>query len=212
MAGVATYRTPALSTNDARWFFDHGFVVQQSLVMLQRTGRLGSAAIGRGTPIGVEYDDVTCRHVMARQRERLLSELLHIDGESFAAPWNLSPPAFRHACRATSEHRVIIASSSDADGSATGSAIGYVIVGRSAGQAYLQRLAVHPSHRRTGIARSLVWHASQWAGTRGADSMLVNTEPTNAAALALYHSLGFVTLPDPLVVLERPVHTTAGVK
>ena len=212
MAGVATYRTPALSTNDARWFFDHGFVVRQSLVMLQRTGRLGSAAIGRGTPIGVEYDDVTCRHVMARQRERLLSELLHIDGESFAAPWNLSPPAFRHACRATSEHRVIIASSSDADGSATGSAIGYVIVGRSAGQAYLQRLAVHPSHRRTGIARSLVWHASQWAGTRGADSMLVNTEPTNAAALALYHSLGFVTLPDPLVVLERPVHTTAGVK
>ena len=206
------YRTPALSTNDARWFFDHGFVVRQSLVMLQRTGRLGSTAIGRGTPIGVEYDDVTCRHVMARQRERLLSELLHIDGESFAAPWNLSPPAFRHACRATSEHRVIIASSSDADGSATGSAIGYVIVGRSAGQAYLQRLAVHPSHRRSGIARSLVWHASQWAGTRGADSMLVNTEPTNAAALALYHSLGFVTLPDPLVVLERPVHTTAGVK
>ena len=208
VAGVATYRTPALSTNDARWFFDHGFVVRQSLVMLQRTGRLGSTAIGRGTPIGVEYDDVTCRHVMARQRERLLSELLHIDGESFAAPWNLSPPAFRHACRATSEHRVIIASSSDADGSA----IGYVIVGRSAGQAYLQRLAVHPSHRRSGIARSLVWHASQWAGTRGADSMLVNTEPTNAAALALYHSLGFVTLPDPLVVLERPVHTTAGVK
>lgn len=208
MAGVATYRTPALSTNDARWFFDHGFVVRQSLVMLQRTGRLGSTAIGRGTPIGVEYDDVTCRHVMALQRERLLSELLHIDGESFAAPWNLSPPAFRHACRATSEHRVIIASSSDADGSA----IGYVIVGRSASQAYLQRLAVHPTHRRTGIARSLVWHASQWAGTRGADSMLVNTEPTNAAALALYHSLGFVTLPDPLVVLERPVHTTAGVK
>ena len=212
MAGVATYRTPALSTNDARWFFYHGFVVRQSLVMLQRTGRLGSTATGRGTPIGVEYDDVTCRHVMARQRERLLSELLHIDGESFAAPWNLSPPAFRHACRATSEHRVIIASGSDADGSATGSAIGYVIVWRSAGQAYLQRLAVHPSHRRTGIARSLVWHASQWAGTRGADSMLVNTEPTNAAALALYHSLGFVTLPDPLVVLERPVHTTAGVK
>jgi len=208
VAGVAIYRTPALSTNDARWFFDHGFVVRQSLVMLQSTGRLGSTAIGRGTPIGVEYDDVTCRHVMARQRQRLLSELLHIDGESFAAPWNLSPPAFRHACRATSEHRVIIASGSDADGSA----IGYVIVGRSASQAYLQRLAVHPTHRRTGIARSLVWHASQWAGTRGADSMLVNTEPTNAAALVLYHSLGFVTLPDPLVVLERPVHTTAGVK
>ena len=212
LAGVATYRTPALSTNDARWFFDHGFVVRQSLVMLQRTGRLGSTAIGRETPIGVEYDDVTCRHVMARQQQRLLSELLHIDGESFAAPWNLSAPAFRHACRATSEHRVIIARAIASGGDASGSASGYVIVGRSADQAYLQRLAVHPTHRRTGIARSLVWHASQWAGTRGADSMLVNTEPTNAAALALYHSLGFVTLPDPLVVLERPVHSTTGVK
>ena len=216
MAGVATYRTPALSTNDARWFFDHGFVVRQSLVMLQRTGRLGSTAIGRGTPIGVEYDDVTCRHVMARQRQRLLNELLnellHIDGESFAAPWNLSAPAFRHACHATSEHRVIIARANDAGGEMSGSPIGYVIVGRSAGQAYLQRLAVHPTHRRTGIARSLVWHASQWAGTRGAGSMLVNTEPINAAALALYHSLGFIKLPDPLVVLERPVHATTGVK
>jgi hypothetical protein len=42
--------------------------------------------------------------------------------------------------------------------------------------------------------------------------MLVNTEPTNKAALALYHSLGFVTLPDPLVVLERPVHVNTGAK
>ena len=152
LAGVATYRTPALSTNDARWFFDHGFVVRQSLVMLQRTGRLGSTAIGRETPIGVEYDDVTCRHVMARQQQRLLSELLDIDGKSFAAPWNLSAPAFRHACRATSEHRVIIARAIALGGDASGSASGYVIVGRSAGQAYLQRLAVHPTHRRTGIA------------------------------------------------------------
>ena len=216
LAGVATYRTPALSTNDARWFFDHGFVVRQSLVMLQRTGRLGSTAIGRGAPMGVEYDDVTCRHVMAHQRQRLLSELLDIDAESFPAPWNLSAPAFRHACRATSEHRVIIArtiaSGGDTSSDAGGSASGYVIVGRSAGQAYLQRLAVHPIHRRTGIARLLVWHASQWAGTRGADSMLVNTEPTNAAALALYHSLEFVTLPDPLVVLERPVRATTDTK
>jgi ribosomal protein S18 acetylase RimI-like enzyme len=145
---------------------------------------------------------------MARQRERLLSELLVIDGESFAAPWNLSAPAFRHACRATTEHRVIIAQAT-ASGD---SAIGFAIVGRSAGQAYLQRLAVNPTHRRTGIARSLVVQASQWASARGADSMLVNTEPTNKAALALYHSLGFVTLPDPLVVLERPVHGNTGAK
>lgn len=212
VAGVATYRTPALSANDARWFFDHGFVTRQSLVMLQRNGRLGSVAHGRGTPVDVEYDDVTCRHVMARQRERLLGELLVIDGESFATPWNLSAAAFRHACRATSEHRVIVARAIASGDDVSGCANGYAIVGRAGGQAYLQRLAVHPTQRRMGIARSLVIQASQWASARGADSLLVNTEPTNAAALALYHSLGFVTLPDPLVVLERPVHANSSAK
>lgn len=214
MAGVATYRTPALSANDARWFLEHGFIARQSLVMLQRRGHLGSTAYGRSTPTDIDYADVTCRHLMARQRERLLSEILVIDGESFVAPWNLSAAAFRHACRATNEHRVIIAraaaSGDIASDFASGYVVGFAIVGRAAGQAYLQRLAVHPTHRRTGIARSLVLVASQWANARGADSLVVNTEPTNAAALALYHSLGFVALPHPLVVLERPVHGNAG--
>jgi hypothetical protein len=38
--------------------------------------------------------------------------------------------------------------------------------------------------------------------------MLVNTEPTNTTALALYRSLGFDVLPDSLVVMERAVHIT----
>jgi hypothetical protein len=39
--------------------------------------------------------------------------------------------------------------------------------------------------------------------------MLVNTEPTNSGALALYAAIGFVVLPDPLFVLERPVRQPA---
>jgi ribosomal protein S18 acetylase RimI-like enzyme len=41
--------------------------------------------------------------------------------------------------------------------------------------------------------------------------MLVNTEPTNAAALALYRSLGFDVLPDSFVVMERAVNVAAEV-
>ena len=48
-----------------------------------------------------------------------------------------------------------------------------------------------------------------WAHSRGALDLLVNTEQSNAAALALYRGLGFVTVPDRLSVLERELEKTA---
>jgi ribosomal protein S18 acetylase RimI-like enzyme len=86
--------------------------------------------------------------------------------------------------------------------------VGFAIIGRVGVRSYLQRLAVAPEARRRGVARQLVHHASLWADGRGAATMLVNTEPTNTTALALYRSLGFDVLPDSLVVMERAVHVT----
>lgn len=192
--GHATYRTPALSAVDATWFGEQGFVVAQSLVMLRREG----PSMGQQTA-AVDFAEMTCRHLLAERRQTLLTQLLAIDGTSFDVPWNMTRDVFRHACQSTREHRVIVATHD-------GTMLGFAIVGRAGLSAYLQRLAVTPTERRRGVARSLVHHASQWAVERGASDMLVNTEPTNTAALRLYHSLGFVASAAPLVVMERVVN------
>lgn len=200
LGDVDTYRSPAVGVKESRWLKDAGFTVAQSLVMLQHTGRLPSpdtAAIG--------VRDVTSRHVLSPKRADVLHRLLEIDAESFPSPWNLDTRTFHHACHATSEHRVILA-----EDDASSLPDGYAIVGRVGSRSYLQRLAVAPEFRRRGVARALVHHASRWADLRGATTMLVNTEPTNTAALALYRSLGFDTLSEPLVVLERAVYPMPG--
>jgi len=198
LGGVDTYRTPALGSADARWLSDEGFTVAQTLVVLQRTGRVSTPT---ATPtICIEE---TSRHLLSPRHEKLLHDLIAIDAASFPAPWNLDRGAFRHACRATGEHRVIIAHDSTEH-----LPVGFAIIGRVGVRSYLQRLAVAPEARRRGVARQLVHHASLWADGRGAATMLVNTEPTNTTALALYRSLGFDVLPDSLVVMERAVHIT----
>jgi ribosomal protein S18 acetylase RimI-like enzyme len=93
--------------------------------------------------------------------------------------------------------------------SGTGETTGFAIVGRSAQTAYLQRLVVRADVRRRGVATRLVKESLAWAHSRGALDLLVNTEQSNAAALALYRGLGFVTVPDRLSVLERELDETA---
>mgnify|MGYP003335797065 FL=1 len=131
----------------------------------------------------------------------MLSDLLRLDNQGFAAPWNLSRDAFARACTATYDHSVIVCG--------TDETTGFAIVGRSAQTAYLQRLVVRADVRRRGIATRLVQESLAWAHSRGALDLLVNTEQSNAAALALYRGLSFVTVPDRLSVLERELDETA---
>ena len=57
-----------------------------------------------------------------------------------------------------------------------------------------------------GIGRALVLDGLLWARRRGAASLLVNTQETNAAAVELYESMGFTREAYGLAVLERPLH------
>lgn len=191
------YRTPALHSDDARWFTDRGFVVAQSLVML--------ATECRPLPTTLD-DDISAwswRKMRARRNASTLRHVIALDAESFPPPWNLSRDAFANACRATDEHAFLV-SSDDLAG-----VRGFALVGRTASSSYLQRLAVHPEQRRQGAARRLVRRALAWSHRRGATTMYVNTEPDNLAALALYESLGFQRLPERLSVLERECITSS---
>ena len=190
--GRLVSRTPALEPEDARWFVERGFVEMQSLVVLQRHCHPDTADDERITAY-------TWRRLSSRRHVALRDTVLEIDVAAFAPPWNLSNDAFARACTATNDHIILVDHSSDTD------VCGFAIVGRSATTAYLQRLAVRPTVRRHGVATRLVRQASAWAESRGAETLLVNTEPTNQAALALYSGLGFVTLPHRLAVLQRSV-------
>ena len=91
LGDVDTYRTPALSSTDALWLKDEGFTVAQTLVVLQRTGRVSTPSVPT-----VVCRNETSRHLLSPKREELLRALLAIDAASFPAPWNLDAPAFRH--------------------------------------------------------------------------------------------------------------------
>lgn len=92
---------------------------------------------------------------------------------------------------------------------------------RSAGDlADLLRVAVSTRRRREGIGHALVREGITWAESRGAERMLLEVEPGNAAAIGLYTRLGFEPISvrpdyygrggDALVMQRRLVHEEQG--
>ena len=69
--------------------------------------------------------------------------------------------------------------------------IAFAIAGASSDHGYLQRLAVDPAAQRRGHGSALTTDALRWMIRRRLPDCLVNTSVDNAAALALYASLGF---------------------
>jgi diamine N-acetyltransferase len=68
----------------------------------------------------------------------------------------------------------------------------------------IDNLVVEPSHRRTGIGRSLMEAAERWAESRGLNSLDLGVHAFNREALAFYQSVGFSTR---LRLLSRPVRS-----
>jgi len=71
-----------------------------------------------------------------------------------------------------------------------GAVIGHIAVKRVADELHVTTLAVRPEHRRRGHARTLVEGAL--AESPEARHAYLEVRPSNAAARALYGSLGFV--------------------
>ncbi|MFW5417139.1 GNAT family N-acetyltransferase [Nocardiopsis sp. CNT-189] len=69
-------------------------------------------------------------------------------------------------------------------------------VARGAHEAEVRALAVSPEARGRGVARALMAELEKRAAARGADRVVLSTQPAMAAAQRLYASLGFTRLPD----------------
>lgn len=68
---------------------------------------------------------------------------------------------------------------------------GFILIRVAADEAEILTLAVRPDARRRGLGRTLVQRAFEAARAQGAATMFLEVADDNAAAIALYRSLGF---------------------
>jgi ribosomal protein S18 acetylase RimI-like enzyme len=135
---------------------------------------------------------------MRRGRSADWPVVLEVDAGSFAPFWRLDTEGLREAIEATPVSRFRVAAPRR-----NGPVLAYAVTGLSGNQGYLQRLAVHPDHRRRGLGRALAIDGLRWLRRKAVSEAVVNTQLGNEAALRLYLSLGFREEPIQLSVLHR---------
>lgn len=137
-------------------------------------------------------------HVVLRGMQEKWDEAVSVDAMAFDPIWQLGPIGLAEARRATSRSEFLVVTDGD------GHLAGFAVVGAGGAVAYLQRVAVHPDYRGQGYGRSLVRECLRWGQSHGGRTMLLNTQPENTTAAALYLSEGFGLMGSGLEVLRRP--------
>ena len=77
---------------------------------------------------------------------------------------------------------------------AAGEIIGYYVLMAGAGEAHLLNLTIAPAWRRHGLGRELLEHSVDRARTHHAETLFLEVRVSNAVAIALYRSSGFIDL------------------
>ncbi len=185
--GYERIRTGALSARQAVQADVAGLRVEQELELLQLDAPLPRPGGDRST-----------RPVVRRLRMPDFDTAAIIDRAAFGDRWWLDAGMLADVCHATPRHRARVA---EIDRSVVGS----LISGRSGSLGYIQRLSVHPGVHRRGVGTALLADALSWMRRAGVTRVFVNTHVDNEAALALYHRIGFRSLPERLRVFEGSV-------
>ena len=170
--GFGELRTGALGPLEQVAFLQAGFEVRSELTIL--TIRLDTA--GAAPDSAWRFADF---------EQRRFPDLVYLDQAAFGENCGFGISTLREAIAATPSTRIRGALDQ------AGELKGYALFGRSGFNGYVQRLAVNPSAQRRGAGRGLLADGLGWMSRSGVDRVFVNTERTNAAALALYRSAGF---------------------
>ncbi len=110
-----------------------------------------------------------------------IDEVMAIETVAFASPW--SRQFFLEELRATHAGSVLC--------QRDGKPIGYVIYWELPGELDIHNVAVHPKHRRQGVARTMLGDIIERATKRGLRRMTLEVRKSNDPAQTLYRSLGF---------------------
>ncbi|MCB2226380.1 MAG: ribosomal protein S18-alanine N-acetyltransferase [Desulfarculaceae bacterium] len=119
-------------------------------------------------------------------RQAHLEQVVAIEGQCFANPWS----------RGMFAHELSLPWAMDrvALEAGTERVVGYIILWLVAGEAQVQNIAVDPEYKRRGVGRWLLLTALAEAKGLGAVWSGLEVRAGNAAALALYQSLGYARL------------------
>ncbi|MBI1200758.1 MAG: ribosomal-protein-alanine N-acetyltransferase [Phenylobacterium sp.] len=103
-----------------------------------------------------------------------------VHAQAFDAPWDQA--AFEQLLSGPGVYAFLVAGDDP---------MGFVLCRAAAGEAEVLTVGVAPWARRRGIGAALMTAAVAAARTAGAQAMFLEVDADNAAALALYESLGF---------------------
>ncbi|MEW6284937.1 MAG: ribosomal protein S18-alanine N-acetyltransferase [Chloroflexota bacterium] len=111
-----------------------------------------------------------------------LPAVVALDQMSFSLPW--PERSFRFELTDNTASRCWVA---EVDGEIVGMLVAWLLVD----EAHIATLAVHPAHRRRGIARKLLSHALRSMAEEGAVTSFLEVRESNIAAQELYRQFGY---------------------
>ena len=117
-----------------------------------------------------------------------IAELVRLAFAAQSRPTNPPPGALKETAATIGEH---FFHGGGAISEADGALVGAVLWAEDDGALYLSRLAVHPAHRRRGIARALIDEAEREAGRRGLARMTLGVRLVLDDNRRLFASCGF---------------------
>jgi ribosomal-protein-alanine N-acetyltransferase len=117
-----------------------------------------------------------------------LDALYEIESTSYSNPW--PKDAFKRELKLPFS-RILVARNNEPFGPIL---FGYLVLWIIRGEAHILNVAVHPEHRRQGIATALLQAGIDAARLQGAEILYLEVRRSNAGAQTLYQAFGFKTV------------------
>jgi len=121
--------------------------------------------------------------VLRGMQEADLAAVLAVERCAYTAPW--SEGIFRDCLRV--RYRCLVAENADV-------VVGHGVMSVAAGECHILNLCVHPDLHGRGIGRRMLRRLLALARQEGADTAFLEVRASNAGAIALYQSEGFIEI------------------